>query len=144
MKLDLKLESMVKRFAEVELLISDPNVLSDKKRYKDLMVEYSHLGEIVSAYNSYKEITQSISEAKGMLEQEDDQEMKEMAREELKDLESQIEPLLQELQLLLVPKDPLDGKDIIMEIRAGTGGDEAALFAADLYRMYARYAEQKG
>lgn len=144
MKLDVKLDGMVKRFTEVEKLIADPDVLSDKKRYKDLMVEYSHLTEVVNAYNTYNELTQNITDAKEMLEMEDDAEMKEMAKEELKELETQVDPLLKELQLLLVPKDPLDGKDIIMEIRAGTGGDEAALFAADLYRMYVRYAESKG
>lgn len=144
MKLDAKLEGKVKRYAEVEKLIGDPDVLSDKKRYKDLMVEYSHLSELVAAYTKYNDLIQSIADAKEMLEMEDDPEMKEMAKEELKELEVQVDPLLKELQLLLVPKDPLDGKNIIMEIRAGTGGDEAALFAADLYRMYTRYAEQKG
>lgn len=144
MKLDVKLEGIVKKFADVEKQIADPDVFSDKKRYKDLMVEYSHLSEIVTAYTSYKDLVKSILEAKDMLEMEDDAEIKEMAKEELKELEVQIDLILQELQLLLVPKDPLDGKNIIMEIRAGTGGDEAALFAADLYRMYARYAENKG
>ncbi|QEN03948.1 peptide chain release factor 1 [Thiospirochaeta perfilievii] len=143
MKLDVKLDDMVKRFNEVEKQIADPDVLSDQKKYKDLMVEYSHLSEVVTTYNRYNELTQNILEAKEMLEMEEDAEMKEMAREELKELESQVDPILQELQMLLVPKDPLDGKDIIMEIRAGTGGDEAALFATDLYRMYVRYAEQK-
>ncbi|MBN2619121.1 MAG: peptide chain release factor 1 [Spirochaetales bacterium] len=142
--MDVKLEGMVKRYAEVEKLIADPDVLNDKKLYKELMMEFSHLGEVVAVYNNYNELTKNISDAKDMFEQEEDQEMKDMAREELKELESQLEPLLQELQLLLVPKDPLDGKNIIMEIRAGTGGDEAALFAADLYRMYVRYAETKG
>ncbi|MGL1893281.1 MAG: peptide chain release factor 1 [Spirochaetaceae bacterium] len=141
--MELKLEGMVRRFADLEKLISDPDVLSDQKKYKDLMVEYSHLGDIVNAYNTYKDLVQNIAEAKEMLEMEDDAEMKDMAREELKELEAKIDPLLQELQILLVPKDPLDGKDIIMEIRAGTGGDEAALFASDLFRMYSRYAEQR-
>lgn len=144
MKLDVKLDNMVKKFNEVELQISDPDILSDKKKYKEIMVEYSFLSDVVTAYKKYKELIQSIAEAKEMLEIEDDAEMKEMAREELKELEAQVDPLLEELQILLVPKDPLDGKNIIMEIRAGTGGDEAALFAADLYRMYVRYAEQKG
>ncbi len=143
MKLDVKLESMVQRFAEIEKLIGDPDILSDQKKYKELMVEYSHLSDIVSVYTKYKELTQAIKDSKEMLEMEDDPGMKEMAKEEIKESEAQIEPLIQELQLLLVPKDPLDGKDIIMEIRAGTGGDEAALFAADLFRMYSRYSEQK-
>ena len=144
MKLDLKLDDMVKKFYDVEKQISDPDILKDKKKYKDIMVEYSFLNDVVTTYTKYKELIQSIAEAKEMLEIEDDAEMKDMAREELKELESEVDPLLQELQIILVPKDPLDGKDIIMEIRAGTGGDEAALFAADLYRMYVRYAEQKG
>lgn len=142
MKLDLKLDSMVKRFTDVEKLIGDPDVFSDQKKYKELMVEYSFLNDIVTAYTKYKDLIQTIADSKEMLEEEDDAEMKEMAKEEIKESEAQVEPLLQELQLLLVPKDPLDGKDIIMEIRAGTGGDEAALFAADLFRMYSRYAEQ--
>ncbi len=144
MKLDVKLDDMVKKFHDVEKQISDPDILKDKKKYKDIMVEYSFLGDIVTSYTKYKELIQSIADAKEMLEMEDDAEMKDMAREELKELEAQVDPILQELQILLVPKDPLDGKDIIMEIRAGTGGDEAALFASDLYRMYVRYAEQKG
>lgn len=144
MKLDVKLDDMVKKFHDVEKQISDPDILKDKKKYKDIMVEYSFLGDIVTSYTKYKELIQNIADAKEMLEMEDDAEMKDMAREELKELEAQVDPILQELQILLVPKDPLDGKDIIMEIRAGTGGDEAALFASDLYRMYVRYAEQKG
>ncbi len=143
MKLDNKLQEKVKRFNEVEKLVADPDILSDQKKYKELMVEYSHLSEIVAAYKKYNDIEKSISDAKEMIELEEDPDMKEMAKEELKDLEDSLEPLQTELQLLLVPKDPLDGKNIIMEIRAGTGGDEAALFAADLYRMYVRYAEQK-
>lgn len=144
MKLDVKLDDMVKKFNEVEKQIADPDVFSDQKKYKDLMVEYSFLKDIVETYAKYKELIQNISDAKEMIEIEEDQDMRDMAKEELKDLEGQVDPLIKELEILLVPKDPLDGKNIIMEIRAGTGGDEAALFASDLYRMYVRYAETKG
>lgn len=144
MKMELKLEAMEKRYSEVEKLIADPDVLQDKKRYKELMQEFTHLSELVSAYKEFKELLQNIQDASELIEMEEDAEMKEMAQEELKELEESKEAKINELKILLVPKDPLDGKNIIMEIRAGTGGDEAALFAADLFRMYSRYAERKG
>ncbi|MDA3809146.1 MAG: peptide chain release factor 1 [Spirochaetaceae bacterium] len=139
-----KLERLHYRFSEVEKMISDPEVIRDQKKYKELMMEYSHLKDINDAYLEYKKMIEELAEAKVMISEEKDPDMKEMAREELKELENQIEEMELKVKLLLVPKDPLDGKDIIMEIRAGTGGDEAALFASDLYRMYTRYADSKG
>jgi len=138
-----KLEKLHYKFSEVEKMISDPEIIKDQKRYKELMMEYSHLKDINEAYLEYKKMVEELSDAKEMISEETDPEMKEMAKEEMKELESQVEATEGKIKLLLVPKDPLDGKNIIMEIRAGTGGDEAALFASDLYRMYTRYAETK-
>jgi peptide chain release factor 1 len=137
-----KVEELAERFTEIESLISDPDVLKDPKRYKELMQEHSHLSDIMAAYNEYKSDLEQLSDARQVLEDEGDLEMREMAEQEVNELEEKLESLSQRIRLLLVPKDPLDGKDTIMEIRAGTGGDEASLFAADLYRMYSRYAER--
>ncbi|MBN2659060.1 MAG: peptide chain release factor 1 [Spirochaetales bacterium] len=139
-----KLEKLHHRYSEVEKMISDPDVISNQKRYKELMMEYSDLKDIDNAYLEYKKMTEELADARDMIAEETDPEMKEMAKEEIKELERSAEDMEGKIKLLLVPKDPLDGKNIIMEIRAGTGGDEAALFAADLYRMYSRYAETKG
>ena len=137
-----KLEELSQRLAEVEQLIADPDVLKDPRRYKELMQEHSHLSEIMSVYGEYSELLHQLADVRQVAEDEQDAEMHEMALQEVQDLEGKLEALSQKLRLLLVPKDPLDGKDIIMEIRAGTGGEEASLFAADLYRMYSRYAEK--
>lgn len=139
-----KLEKLHYRYSEVEKMISDPAIMGDQKRYKELMIEYSHLKELDDAYLEYKKMSMELADAREMINEETDPEMKEMAKEEIKDLESSVLSMEDKVKLLLVPKDPLDGKNIIMEIRAGTGGDEAALFASDLYRMYTRYAESKG
>ena len=139
-----KLEQYVLRNKELESLISDPDIMKDIKRYRDLMQEHSQVNEIVAAYTRYKDTEKGCAEAKELAMSESDPEMKEMAKEELASLAEQLEILRQDLKLLIIPKDPLDAKNIIMEIRAGTGGDEAALFAADLYRMYSRFAEGKG
>jgi len=138
-----KLEYMMKRFHEVEKLTSDPDVLRDQKKYKKIMQEYSHLQAVHTGYESYKQLLEDIDGARMLAEEESDPEMKEMAKEELAELETRKPKLESEIKKLLVPPDPLDGKNIIMEIRAGTGGDESALFCADLYRMYSRYAEKK-
>ncbi|KGE73182.1 peptide chain release factor 1 [Spirochaeta lutea] len=135
-----KLETMAGRFKALEEKMMDPDLPKDPKRYKEVMMEHNHLSEIVEAYTAYKEVLQGIEDARVML-QEQDSELREMAREELDGLEGKKEGLEADLRLLLIPKDPLDGKNAIMEIRAGTGGDEASLFAGDLYRMYSRYAE---
>lgn len=137
-----KLDRIVEKYHELEKEMSDPQIMKDMKHYKEVMQEHSHLNEVVSVYEEYKKVLGELDDAKILLEEEADPEMKEMAREELSGLDEKKLEYEKQLKKLLVPKDPLDGKNIIMEIRAGTGGDEAALFAADLYRMYTKYAEQ--
>ena len=137
-----KLEQLKQRYDELQELIADPDIHKDPKRYKELMQEHSHLSELVAAYDEYTETQQALAETRELVEQEQDPDMKAMAREELEKLEEKEQSLLNKLKIMLVPKDPLDGKDTIVEIRAGTGGDEASLFAADLYRMYSRFAEK--
>lgn len=138
-----KLNKMVEKYQEYEQKLSDPDIVKDVKKYREIMQEHSHLKEIVDCYERYKEIQQQIDDTKALIAEEKDHDMKEMAREELKTLEQAIEAQNTEMKHLLIPKDPLDRKNIIMEIRAGTGGDEAALFAADLFRMYSKYAETR-
>jgi peptide chain release factor 1 len=137
-----KLEQLKQRYDELQELIADPDIHKDPKRYKELMQEHSHLSELVAAYDEYTETQQALAETRELVEHEQDPDMKAMAREELEKLEEKEQSLLNRLKIMLVPKDPLDGKDTIVEIRAGTGGDEASLFAADLYRMYSRFAEK--
>ena len=139
-----RLEGLVSRFEEVSTLITDPNVIADQKRYVKLTKEYKDLGKIVDARKEYVGCLQNISDAKEMLAIEDDPETKEMLREELSASEKRIPELEDEIKLLLVPADPEDDKNVIMEIRGGTGGDEAAIFAGDLFRMYSKYIETKG
>ena len=138
-----KLDSIEKRFKELEAQLSDSTVMQDMKKYSELMKEHATSKEIVDSYSLYKTTVSQLEEAKEMAGSEIDPELKEMAKEEIKALEEQKENQIKELRTLLIPKDPLDLKNIIMEIRAGTGGDEAALFAADLFRMYSKYAELK-
>jgi peptide chain release factor 1 len=135
------LEDVVDRFHEVESLLSDPSVTSDQNRYRELAKEHSDLTEVVSVYGQYKQVCTDIEGNRELL-QDSDPEMKELAKAELPELEEQRGGLEEQLRLLLLPKDPNDDKNIILEIRAGTGGDEAALFAADLFRMYSRYADR--
>ena len=135
------LEDVVDRFREVEGLLSDPAIISDQKRYRVLAKEHADLTEVVSVYNNYKQVCSEIEGNRELL-QDNDPEMKELAKAELPELEQQQAALEEQLRLLLIPKDPNDEKNIILEIRAGTGGDEAALFAADLFRMYTRYADR--
>ncbi|RLB76166.1 MAG: peptide chain release factor 1 [Deltaproteobacteria bacterium] len=135
------LEDVVDRFREVESLLSDPSVTSDQNRYRELAKEHSDLTEVVSVYNQYKQVCTDIEGNRELL-QDSDPEMKELAKAELPELEEQRGELEEQLRLLLLPKDPNDDKNIILEIRAGTGGDEAALFSADLFRMYGRYADR--
>ncbi len=139
-----KLEEMSKRFEVVTEMIGDPDLIKDQKRYKEVMREHSHLSSVMEAYAEYKEVLQGIEDAKVLITEESDQDMKEMAREELRELEEKQPKLEESIKMLLIPPDPLEEKNIIVEIRAGTGGDEASLFAADLYRMYMRYADMKG
>ena len=139
-----KLEGLVSRYEEVGTLITDPNVISDQKRYVKLTKEYKDLGDIMKARKEYMDSLQTLQDAKEMLATEDDPEMKEMAREEMAAAEKHIPEMEERIKLLLVPADPEDDKNVIMEIRGGTGGDEAALFAGDLFRMYTKYCEMKG
>ncbi len=136
-----KLESLEARFKTIEEKIADPEIMKDRNAYREIMQEHAHLSEIMEEFHIYRSTQQQILEAKTLIEEEQDQEMLDMAKEELRDLEDALHASESRLKVLLVPKDPLDGKNIIMEIRAGTGGDEAALFAADLYRMYSHFAE---
>ena len=139
-----KLEGLVSRFEEVSTLITDPNVIGDQKRYVKLTKEYKELSNLMAARKEYIQCFQNAEEAKSMIQSDPDPEMKEMAREELAEAERRIPELEEEIKLLLVPADPEDGKNVVLEIRGGTGGDEAALFAGDLFRMYSKYCEQKG
>ena len=139
-----KLEGLESRFEEVSLLITDPNVIEDQPRYVKLTKEYKDLGDIMEAKKRYVSCLNSIAEAKDLLANESDPEMKEMAREELSSNENLRPKLEEEIKIALVPKDPEDEKNVQMEIRAGAGGDEAALFAGDLFSMYKRFCESKG
>lgn len=139
-----KLEAIFIRWKEVGELISDPAVIADMKRYVGLNREYSELEPIVKVYKEYKALLENISAAKEILEHEKDEEMKEMAKEEFESSEQRRVKMEEEIKILLIPKDPEDTKNAVMEIRAGTGGDEAAIFAGDLYRMYTRYFANKG
>lgn len=139
-----KLDALVIRFDEIAKLITDPAVIADMKRYVKLNKEYRDLEKIVNARKKYKQILASLSEAKTILENEDDAELKEIAKEELETASNRLPVLEEEIKLLLVPADPQDSKNAIVEIRGGTGGDEASIFAGDLYRMYVKYCESKG
>ena len=138
-----KLDSLIRRYSEVQKIIEDPDLVKDQNKYRETMKEYSHLNEIAAAASEVESLTRQFDEARSMVQEEKDPDIKELAKEELKELESRLNNSDTRLKYLLVPKDPLDEKNIIMEIRAGTGGDEAALFAADLYRMYSHFAEER-
>ena len=139
-----KLEDCKKRFDELSARVMDPDLVKDVEKYKDVMREHGHLSELMELYGEYKKMLDDIESDTELITNEDDHDLKEMAREELKSLEEQ-KPLLEEkIKLKLIPPDPLDEKNIIVEIRNGVGGDEASLFVADLYEMYARFAEMKG
>ena len=138
-----RLETVALRLRQLEDLVSDPGLARDVNRYKDTMRERARLSEIMEAYAAYQRLEGEIAGTKGMIHDETDPELKEMAREELHGLEESLVTAEKQVTELLVPRDPLDDKNTIMEIRAGTGGDEAALFVADLYRMYTRYADNK-
>jgi peptide chain release factor 1 len=138
-----RLKDVEQRFSAIEAALSDPAVLSDPEQLKKHSKLHNELGQIVNKYKELQELDEQIEQAEA-LTRDGDREIAELARAELMELEKRREELLQELQILLLPKDPLDEKNIIVEIRAGTGGEEAALFAADLFRMYTKYAESKG
>jgi peptide chain release factor 1 len=139
-----KLEKIVERVLEIQQLLSDPAVATDQKRFRDLGRELRNLEPIVAAYQKYKKASNDYKGSKELLDSVSDPEMKALAQEEYDTLKVEVATLEDVLKLLLVPQDPNDTKNFIMEIRAGTGGEEAALFASDLYRMYTRYAERKG
>ncbi len=136
-----KLEDLLQRFEELQNELSDPNVVNDQARFRKLMKEQNDLEDIVAEYKRYKQTKQDIEDSLMMLDEESDEEMREMAKEELAEAKNRLEECEQNLKILLIPKDPNDEKNVIVEIRAGAGGDEAALFAAELYRMYAKYSE---
>jgi peptide chain release factor 1 len=139
-----RLFSLLKRYGELSLLIQEPDLAKDQNRYRTTMKEYSQLSEIAAIHGEIEELTKHIEEAKTIAQEEKDPQMRDLAKEECKGLEAKRQDSEDRLKFLLIPKDPLDEKNIIMEIRAGTGGEEAALFAADLYRLYSRFAETKG
>ncbi len=138
-----RLENLERRFADLEQQLSSPDILSDQDRYRKLTKAHADLKEIVDVFKKYKDLRAQLAESEAM-RGDADPDIRAMAAQECKDLESALPELEQELKILLLPKDPMDDKNIILEIRAGTGGDEAALFAADLFRMYSRYAESRG
>ncbi|WP_218418514.1 peptide chain release factor 1 [Alteromonas lipotrueae] len=138
-----KLENLVERFEEVQALLGDPQVIGNQEKFRNLSKEFSQLESVVGGFNAYQQAQESLDSANEMLK-EDDAEMREMAQEELKIAKADIERLETELQVLLLPKDPNDDSNCFLEVRAGAGGDEAAIFAGDLFRMYSRYAETKG
>lgn len=139
-----KLKKIEKRYRELELEMSRPEVASDQKRFRELNRERSQLGPVVQKFNEYETFKKELEDSEALLKTETDDEMREMLRAEISDLEKKIEEYEGRLIVMILPKDLNSGKDIIMEIRAGTGGDEAALFASDLFRMYSRYVESKG
>ncbi len=144
MRLTDRLEKVKARCAELERAASDPAAMKDKKKYKELMVEYAGLKEVAEQAAVLEKTEADLAELKRLLEEQTDGEMRDLAEEECAALAERREKVLEEIQYLLIPKDPLDLKNIIMEVRAGTGGEEAALFGADLFRMYQKYVEGKG
>ncbi len=139
-----KLEKIKERYEEVTRLLSEPNIISNQEKSKELGKEYKELSEIVKIYKDYRAFYDAIKGSKEILNESGDPDLKEMALVELEDLQPKFLATEEKIKLLLIPKDPNDDKNIILEIRGGTGGEEAALFASDLYRMYARFAERKG
>ena len=138
-----KLENTVDRFEMILQELNDPDVVNNQERFRKLMKEQTELSPIVEKYKEYKAAKQTIEDSLSMLDEESDEEMRELAKEELNEAKAAQETLEQELKILLLPKDPNDDKNVIVEIRAGAGGDEAALFAAEIYRMYVHYAESQ-
>ena len=137
-----RLEDIIRRYEDITMMLGDPSVVSDQERFRSLMKEQKSLEPLVECYKEYKDTKQTIEDSLTLLDEESDPEMKEMLREELSDAKDKIPELEEKLKILLLPKDPNDEKNVIVEIRAGVGGDEAALFAADMFRLYTRYAER--
>ena len=138
-----RLDDMLRHYEELMLELNNPSVAEDQRKFRKLMKEQADLAPIVDSYKQYKQAKQDVEDSLALLDEESDEEMKELAKEELADAKKRIEELEQELKILLLPKDPNDEKNVIVEIRAGAGGDEAALFASELYRMYVHYAESQ-
>lgn len=138
----IRLDTMCERYEELAALMSDPSVIGDQNKFREFSKEYSELEDLVKAYDAYKEVQDDVEEAK-MLMSDGDLDMREMAEEAWKEAKEKLETLDIELQTLLLPKDPNDKNNVFLEVRAGTGGDEAAIFAGDLFRMYSRYAERR-
>ncbi len=139
-----RLQSLEDRYDKLNELLSDPEVISDTKKLREYSKEQSDLEDVIQAYREYKEVTTQLDGAKVMLDEEQDPEMQDMVKSEISELSQRKEELEEKLRILLLPKDPNDDKNVIMEIRGAAGGDEAALFAGDLYRMYSRFAESEG
>lgn len=139
-----RLQAVEDRYERLNELLSDPEIINDSKKLREYSKEQSDIQETVQAYRQYKQVREQLQDAKEMLNEKLDAEMREMVKEEVNDLEAQITELEERMRLLLIPKDPNDDKNVIFEIRGAAGGDEAALFAGDLYRMYSRYAEAQG
>ncbi|MBU8848042.1 MAG: peptide chain release factor 1 [Desulfobacterales bacterium] len=137
-----KLKGIEERFIKLEQLLSDPAVISDQKKYQDYLIEHGELNKIVPMFRDYEGLLEELKEAKDLLK-DNDLEIRAMAKEEIPDLESKIEAVKSQLNILLMPKDPRDDKNVLLEIRAGTGGEEAGIFSGDLFRMYSRYTESK-
>ncbi len=139
-----KLKEVEEKFEEVERLMAVPENISNREKFMSLSKTYNELKEVVDTYREYKKLKSELSENEELLREEKDPEMKELVKEEIKNLEKKLEKLEYKLKILLLPKDPNDEKGVIIEIRSGTGGEEAALFAGDLFRMYSKYVEKKG
>ena len=139
-----RLQSVEDRYEKLNELLSDPEIINDTKKLRDFSKEQADIQETVQTYRQYKEAREQLQDAKAMLEEKLDAEMREMVKEEVHELEAQIVELEEKMKILLVPKDPNDDKNVIFEIRGAAGGEEAALFAGTLYRMYSRYAEAQG
>ncbi len=139
-----KMAGLERRFAELSSLLGDPTIIANRSEFAKLSKEHSDIDDMVGAWSVYLKTEDDLAQAKAMLNESDDAEMREMAKEEVAELEASIEKQQQDIKILLLPKDPLDQKNILLEIRGGTGGDEAALFAGDLFRMYMRFAERQG
>ncbi len=138
-----KIEDILRRYEDITMELNDPYVVSDQNKLRNLMKEQKSLEALVECYQEYKKCKQTIDDSLQLLDEESDPDMKEMLREELSEAKDRIPELENQLKILLLPKDPNDEKNVIVEIRAGVGGEEAALFAADMYRLYTRYAERQ-
>ena len=136
-----KLEDLVRRLEEINMMLSDPDTINDQEKYRQLMKEQNEISPIVEKYLEYKAAKEGVEDSLAMLEEESDEELRELAKEELNECKATVETCEKELKILMLPKDPNDDKNVIVEIRAGAGGDEAALFAADLFRIYSKFAE---